>query len=45
MTRRIYLASPYRGDEEANKLYARRCQADALGRGEAPFVPHLLYTL
>lgn len=44
MTRRIYLASPYRGDEEANKLYARRCQTDALGRGEAPFVPHLLYT-
>lgn len=44
MTRRIYLASPYRGDVEANKLYARRCQADSLGRGEAPFVPHLLYT-
>lgn len=44
MTRRIYLASPYRGDCEANKLYARRCQADSLGRGEAPFVPHLLYT-
>lgn len=44
MTRRIYLASPYRGDEEANKLYARRCQADSLGLGEAPFVPHLLYT-
>lgn len=44
MTRRIYLASPYRGDVEANKLYARRCQADSLSRGEAPFTPHLLYT-
>ncbi len=42
--RRVYLASPLSGDVERNLTYARRCLADSLARGEAPFVPHLLYT-
>jgi hypothetical protein len=41
--RTVYLASPLSGDVEANQHYARRCMIDSLSRGEAPFVPHLLY--
>ena len=29
---------------EANINYARRCMADSLARGEAPYASHLLYT-
>src|SRR5690625_5346696 len=29
---------------EANISYARRCMADSLARGEAPYASHLLYT-
>jgi len=34
-------ASP--AEMEQNVLYARRCLADSLARGEAPFASHLLY--
>lgn len=40
---RVFIASPLRGDLPANQAYARRCMRDSLARGEAPFVPHLLY--
>ncbi len=40
---RVFVLSPYRGDTEANKAYARRCFYDSLGRGENPFVVHLFY--
>jgi hypothetical protein len=42
--RLVILESPFAGDVEANKLYARRCMRDSLLRGEAPFASHLLYT-
>ena len=52
--KRVIIESPYagRGNDEAerfndlldNERYARRCMADALSRGEAPFASHLLYT-
>ncbi len=42
--RTVYLASPLSGDVERNQNYARAAMKDSLGRGEAPFVPHLLYT-
>jgi len=42
--RLVIVESPYAGDIEANVAYARACVRDALGRGEAPFASHLLYT-
>jgi hypothetical protein len=42
--RRVIVESPYAGDVEWNKRYARRCLADCLRRGEAPMASHLLYT-
>ena len=52
--KRVIIESPYagRGDTKGkrftdlieNEQYARRCMADALSRGEAPFASHLLYT-
>ncbi len=42
--RLVILESPYAGDIEGNVAYARACVCDALARGEAPFVSHLLYT-
>lgn len=41
---RVVVESPFAGDVEANIIYARRCLADCLKRGEAPFASHLLYT-
>lgn len=40
----VVIESPYAGDVEANKAYARRCMLDSLSRGEAPLLSHLLYT-
>lgn len=40
----IILESPLAGDVERNTEYARKCMKDALLRGEAPMVSHLLYT-
>lgn len=42
--RRVMVETPYAGDVEWNVMYARRCMADALKRGEAPMLSHLLYT-
>lgn len=41
---RVVLETPFAGDIEANLTYARKCMADCLKRGEAPFASHLLYT-
>lgn len=40
----VIIESPYAGDVEANVAYARRCMADSLRRGEAPYCSHLLFT-
>ena len=44
----VIIESPYAADTPegvaANVDYARRCVADSLARGEAPFASHLLYT-
>lgn len=42
--RLVIVESPYAGDVERNVEYARRCMADCIARGEAPFASHLLYT-
>ena len=46
--RLVVLESPFAGADdaevEANVVYARRCLRDCIGRGEAPFASHLLYT-
>lgn len=40
----VVLESPYAGAVEENEAYARAAVADCLGRGEAPYASHLLYT-
>jgi len=40
----VVIESPYAGDIAANLKYARLCMASSLGRNEAPFASHLLYT-
>jgi len=42
--RLVILESPYNGDVERNKQYARAALRDSLKRGEAPLASHLLYT-
>lgn len=42
--RLIILESPFAGDIQRNKKYARACVRDSLLRGEAPLASHLLYT-
>ena len=46
--KRVIIESPYaaaNGHTVAeHEAYARRCMADSLARGEAPFASHLLYT-
>lgn len=46
--RRVILESPYRAenreDQRKHRAYARDAMRDALARGEAPMVSHLLYT-
>lgn len=42
--RRVIVESPYAGDVELNRVYARACVRDSLSRGEAPIASHLLYT-
>lgn len=41
---RVVVESPFAGDVQKNIDYARKCMADCLKRGEAPFASHLLYT-
>lgn len=43
LPRRVYIASPLSGESDTNELYAQDAMRDSLKRGEAPFVPHLLY--
>lgn len=40
----VVIESPFGGEVCTNVAYARACLADSLGRGEAPFASHLLYT-
>jgi hypothetical protein len=40
----VLIESPYAGDVDTNINFARACMRDSLGRGEAPFAMHLLYT-
>lgn len=40
----VIIESPYAGDIEANRAYARRAMRDSVMRGEAPLASHLLYT-
>ena len=40
----VIIESPFAGDIETNVKFARACMRDSLGRGEAPFASHLLYT-
>lgn len=40
----VALESPFAGDVEKNTRFARLCLLDSLGRREAPFAGHLLYT-
>jgi hypothetical protein len=42
--RRVIIESPYAGDVAGNLVYARKCMADSLARGEWPIASHLLYT-
>ena len=42
--RLVIVESPYAGDVERNRRYARAAMADCLKRDEAPFASHLLYT-
>lgn len=42
--KRVLILSPYKGDIDRNVAYARRCMLDSMGRWEAPFASHLLYT-
>lgn len=45
---RIFLVSPLRPNADHSLVqhieYAKECALDSFNRGEAPFVPHLLYT-
>lgn len=40
----VAVESPYAGDVEYNKAYARLAMRDCLERGEIPYASHLLYT-
>ena len=44
--RTVMIESPFEGGTEreaGNVIYAKRCMNDALRRGEAPYLSHLLY--
>lgn len=40
----VVIESPYAGDIQRNLRYVRACMRDSLGKGEAPFASHALYT-
>lgn len=40
----VILESPYSGDVERNKRYARACMRDCISRGESPYASHMLLT-
>lgn len=41
---RVVLESPFAGDIEKHRAYAKACVKDCLSRGEAPIASHLLFT-
>lgn len=42
--RKVIVESPFAGEVERNKIYARRAMNHAFSKGEAPWASHLLYT-
>lgn len=40
----VLIESPYAGDVDRNKAYARAAVRDCLERGEAPYASHLFFT-
>lgn len=40
----VIIESPFAGEVERNKAYAKRCILDSLKRNELPFASHLIYT-
>ncbi len=42
--RRVIIESPYAGNVEKHLTYLRAALRDSLGRGEAPFASHAIYT-
>jgi hypothetical protein len=42
--RLVVIESPFAGEIQRNLEYVRRCMADCLARGEAPYASHALYT-
>lgn len=42
--RLVILESPFEGNVGRNLQYLRACMRDSIGRGEAPFASHGLYT-
>ena len=38
--KRVYIASPCRGQREVNIRYLKMCMLDSLARNEAPYAPH-----
>ena len=42
--KRVIIESPYAGDIEGNRAYARKCMKDSIHRHEAPYLSHMLYT-
>ena len=39
----VFVASPFRGDEDDNYAYLTRALKDCIGKNEAPFAPHYIY--
>lgn len=48
MKRAVFVGSPFAAADDAgyalHRRYALACMRDSIQRGEAPFVPHLLWT-
>lgn len=44
MNKLIYVCSPYRGEVERNKKYARYAGEYLINRGDIPIIPHLYIT-
>lgn len=40
----VLIESPFQGDKENNKQYAREAMTDSISKGETPIVPHLMFT-
>lgn len=48
VTSKVFIVSPYKNENpvefQKNVDYAKQILRDSLSRGEAPFLPHMLYT-